>query len=128
METDFESARNKYRSKTLRYLLIAEAPPSGDRFFYFENVPKYDNLFVETMKVLYVGDWPDVKNLRQQKMRFLQRFRDDGFFLIDALTEPMQKGLSESKKRHLIAAALPFILKQLAQLVTTDTKIILVSS
>jgi hypothetical protein len=53
----FEDARQKYKPDEIKFLLIAEAPPDAEsgRFFYFEEVDKHDNLFIETMKVLYPG-------------------------------------------------------------------------
>ena len=58
-DTDFlkqvyAAARNRYKPRQIRMLLLTEAPPcSLDRHFYFEDVKKQDSLFLEIMGVLY---------------------------------------------------------------------------
>ncbi|RYZ57991.1 MAG: hypothetical protein EOO14_10255, partial [Chitinophagaceae bacterium] len=50
----YASARNKYKPRQVRVLLLAEGPPDSlDRHFYFEDVKKQDSLFLEIMGVLY---------------------------------------------------------------------------
>jgi len=137
MKEDFESARQKYKPKVIKFLLIAEAPPKVEskRFFYFEDVQKYDYLFLETMKVLYPDD-SDIKNgntksIRRRKREFLERFEKDGFYLIDASDEPI-KDKSKSAKRKQIEKSLPSLIEKVRSLVLEDTKmdvkIILISS
>jgi hypothetical protein len=128
MSIDFESARKKYRPKKLRYLLIAEAPPSGGRFFYFDDVPTGDSLFLETMKVLYPADCSDIKSVRMRKAQFLRRFQEDGFFLIDALDEPTPNRATPRQKQRQILAALPALLKKVEELLDENVKIILISA
>ncbi len=129
MATDFESARRKYRPRTIEYLFVAEAPPreGSRRFFYFEDVTTGDSLFLETMKVLYPEDYSETKIVRLQKRRFLKRFQEDGFYLIDSTDKPMEDSRS-AKKRKQIAKALPSLQRKLKRLATGDTKIILISA
>ncbi len=91
MEGDFESARQKYKPRIIRFLLVAEAPPKlrSKRFFYFEGVRKADSLFLETMRALYPHEFSDTRAVRRQKCKFLKKFKNDGFYLIDASDEPM---------------------------------------
>ena len=129
MSTDFEAARQKYRPKRIEYLLIAESPPrtGSGRFFYFEQVPTGDSLFLETMKLLYPEDYWHTKLVRSQKRRFLQRFKEDGFYLIDSTDTPME-GSRPAKKREQIAKALPSLREKLQQVGDASTRIILISS
>lgn len=82
----FEEARRRYQPETVNILLIAETPPriESRRFFYFENVRDQDSLYLETMKVIYPGDYIDTRYLRENKGNFLNRFKLDGYYLLDA--------------------------------------------
>jgi len=133
MKEDFESARQKYKPKVIKFLLIAEAPPKVEskRFFYFEDVQKYDGLFLETMKLLYPDDSDikigNTKSIRRRKREFLERFEKEGFYLIDASNEPI-KDKSKSVKRKQIEKSLPSLIEKVKSLVSDDTKIILISA
>ena len=133
MKENCESARQKYKPEIIKFLLIAEAPPKieSERFFYFEDVQKYDYLFLETMKVLYPNDSDikngNTKNVRRRKREFLAKFKKCGFYLIDASDEPI-KDKSKSAKRKQIEKFLPSLIANVRSLVPKDTKIILISS
>ncbi len=128
MITDLESARRKYKPDKIKYILIAEAPPreGSGRFFYFESVPTGDSLFLETMKVLYPNDYSDAKSVRLRKREFLHRFKRDGFYLIDSTDSPMEDP-RPSRKRQQVRRSLPSLVEKLAELISEDTKIILIS-
>ena len=132
IKKDFESARRKYKPKAIRFLLIAEAPPKieSKRFFYFEDVKSEDNLFLETMKVLCPDD-SDIKNgntksVRRRKREFLERFKNDGFYLIDASDEPMEDNAYSAKKKQ-VRKSLSSLAQKVRGLVLGHTKIILIS-
>jgi len=94
----FEKARQKFKPNKIKYLLIAETPPKSgsDRFFYFENVEKQDSLFLETMKLLYPRETELLKpkEIRKRKKEFLEKFKNDGFYLIDSLDQPFDNSRS----------------------------------
>ncbi len=129
MANKFEIARRKYKPKDIKYLLIAEAPPdeSSDRFFYFEDVKEKDSLFLETMKVLYPGNYTDPKIVRKKKKQFLNKLKEDGFYLIDSTDQPMPN-FKRHHKIKLIKDALPSLIEKVKNLANEDTKIILISS
>ena len=129
MKNIFESARRKYKPETIKYLLIAEAPPKvkSKRFFYFENVRRYDNLFLETMRVLYLDACSDIKDVRQRKHEFLKKFQKDGFYLIDASDKPMEDTRRARKKRQIEESS-PTLKKKVRSLASKKTRIILISS
>ena len=126
MKNMFEEARKKYRPKSVKYLLIAEAPPQekSRRFFYYENVKDQDSLFLETMKVLYPTKYTDAKTVRANKIIFLRQFMADGFYLLDAASSPI---IDTRKKRHQISSDFPGLLKRIDEVICKNTKIILIS-
>lgn len=128
----FEHARLKYKPKVIKYLFIAEAPPksNSERFFYFENVNEKDSLFWETMKVLYpkLLSNKKIKELRPTKSVFLKKFQNDGFYLIDSLTNPFEDKSTSSKKIKLIVQGQKELLNKINSLINSETKIILISS
>lgn len=126
MRENIESARQKYKPNVIKFLLIAEAPPPPEskRFFYFPDVKIHDHLFLETMKAVYQCD--DTKSIRRQKRKLLERFKNDGFYLIDASDESI-KDKSQSGKEKQIRESLPALIEKVRSLVSEDTKIILIS-
>ena len=125
----FQIARLKHKSNNIKYLLIAEAPPKEDsnRFFYFENVIKGDSLFLETMKVLYLGKNVYVPEIRNNKKKLLDRFKNNGFYLEDSMDEPI-KSKSSKAKINEIWSHLPELINKLKKIVSIETKIILISA
>lgn len=89
-----ESARLKYKPKGIKLLFIAEAPPENfERFFYYEDVKEKDALFINLIRVLYPEyrkeNGTSVSWIREHKKELLKRFQRDGYYLIDALLEPI---------------------------------------
>ncbi len=117
----FAEASRKYRPLLIKVLFIAEAPPAlrFERFFYFVRVNEADTLFLEMMKVLYPIDTGfveyedsrkpefDAKRVRRQKKELLEKFKRDGFCLIDASEQPMPEDADTTSKKHIIRSALP---------------------
>src|ERR1700753_3541886 len=116
----FKRAMDRYRPDPLRLLFIAEAPPAykANRLFYFHEVQTGDALFLEMMKVVY-GDAIGfkegggftgpmlAKDVRKCKSQFLQKFRADGLFLIDASERTMPENATASTKLALLRRSLP---------------------
>lgn len=127
-----EQARIKYKPKKIKYLLIAETPPksNSNRFFYFENVKEQDSLFLETMKILYpeTVSGLTIKEIRSIKKKFLERFKNDGFYLIDSLNQPFEEKYSSTKKIKLIKEGQENLLIKLKKLITPETNVILISA
>ncbi|AFU70148.1 hypothetical protein P700755_003535 [Psychroflexus torquis ATCC 700755] len=127
-----EQARIKYKPKKIKYLLISETPPksNSNRFFYFENVKEQDSLFLETMKVIYPESVLGIttKEIRSIKKTFLEKFKNDGFYLIDSLNEPFEEKYSSPKKIKLIKEGQENLLKRITKLLTSETIIVLISA
>jgi len=127
---NFAEASRKYRPLPIRVLFIAEAPPAMKfgRFFYFVQVKQADTLFLEMMKVLYPLDTGfveyedgrkpefEAKRVRRQKAELLEKFKRDGFYLIDASDRPMPEDADATAKRRIIREALPDLRKIVRQL------------
>lgn len=128
----FERARLKYKPEIIKYLLIAEAPPKSEsnRFFYFENVPTQDSLFLETMKVLYPMEcWEmNTREIRMKKAQFLMNFKNDGFYLIDSLDTPFEHRFSQSAKVKHIENGQAVLLSKINSIIDRLTKVILISA
>ncbi|MBI1886399.1 MAG: hypothetical protein HYS09_08845 [Chloroflexi bacterium] len=84
-----QAAREKYKPNPIRCFLIAEAPPTDDRYFYFENVPTADWLFRGVMKVLFPLEFARYVRRPEQKRNLLGRLQEKGFWLLDAVEEPL---------------------------------------
>ncbi len=98
---DFNRSRRKYRPSKVRFLLIAESPPSSGGFFYFRTTIGKDHLFRETMKALEL--WPRNEPMCKgiDKRRMLRRFQSMGFYLLDTCIFPVDK-LRPSKRRKAV--------------------------
>jgi predicted ATPase len=119
-------ARLKYKPEIIKYLLIAEAPPDNlVRFFYYEDVHKHDQLFLGVAQVLY----PDLKEEflssgrdKEIKKQILQKFSDDGFYLLDFSELPL------SLHSKPLKSQLSKLITKLSSEINVDTKIILIST
>jgi len=114
-------AREAYRPDRIRLVFVAEAPPpaDSDRFFYFENVHDADWLFLNLMRALYldVSDTKLPKCIRERKRELLERFRADGFYLIDASDRPMPAAVTTpAGKCAILERALPALRSTAAEL------------
>lgn len=122
----YAEARNKYRPRQIRTLILTEAPPCAlDRFFYFEDVRKQDSLFLEIMGVLYPREKEAYLSSGRQsvlKAELLERFRDDGFWMLDLCEIPtsIAYGPSYSDVKQL--------LNNLERTVSPDTPILMVKA
>lgn len=128
-KTQRDEARARYRPDNIKLLLIAEAPPAAlDRFFYFENVKDHDHLYIETMNALYCQKPYNVGHLRRNKKSYLERFRTDGFFMIDAVEDPIDQAVSNRNSESIIIERRQDLFDRLEKLKVRDAKIILVKA
>jgi hypothetical protein len=98
----YDDLRRRYRPARLRVLLIGESPPdpgSGARRFFYAPTLSHDNLFRGVAQAVY-GDPVDLRN----KVAVLERLRDDGFWLIDAVERPVNKTTSGARRRAIVGA------------------------
>ncbi len=111
----YEQLREQYRPDSLKVLLIGESPPdpgAGERRFFYAPSLSYDNLYRGVAQAMY-GDLNDF-NI-QNKSDTLERLRDDGFWLIDAVENPVNLS-SRSARRRAISAAVPRLVERCEEL------------
>src|SRR5689334_1735189 len=123
----YEEARRQYRPKQIDRLMIAESPPpppevqSSRQFYYTDRVRKDDRLFVNTMRALY----PETLELKEAeleagKTKWLRRFADDGWYMIEALEESQVHEVTKDQRQERIAEALPRLLERVRELAGPD--------
>lgn len=110
----YTELRERYRPTRLRFLLIAESPPdAGDserRFFYAPTL-KFDNLYRGVAEAVYGDQGIDLRD----KVAILGRLRADGFWLIDAVDEPVNK-LPPVARARALAEAVPRLVERCLEL------------
>lgn len=97
---DIEDMRGKYKPHEAHVLFIAESPPtqSGDiiKFFYNPLWSRRSGLRESLRQYLIEGGFKEFGGTGDR--RFCERFRDNGFYLIDAIRCPVD---SRAEKRRL---------------------------
>src|SRR5712691_3326638 len=104
--SSFNCSRRRYRPRKVRFLLIAESPPSSGGFFYFRTTIGKDHLFRETMKALDL--WPRNEPMRRgvDKRPMLLRFQSMGLYLLDTCEFPVDK-LQPLERRVTVTQQIP---------------------
>lgn len=111
----YEELRWQYRPARLRVLLIAESPPdpgAGERRFFYSPRLTIDNLYRGVAQALY-GERSDIDV--SDKPGMLERLREDGFWLIDAVEKPINK-LPAAARARAIAEAVPSLVERCGEL------------
>ncbi len=111
----YDELRSAYRPEHLRVLLIGESPPDpgiGARRFFYAPKLSIDNLYRGVAQAVY-GREPgfDVR----AKPEILRRLQQDGFWLIDAVEQPVNK-VSAPLRRESIAQAVPGLVDRCLEL------------
>lgn len=131
----YEKIRQRYRPKDIKVLFIAESPPpaaevnSSRQFYRADKIRTEDRLFTNTVKALYpVAAEQTEKQLETDKESWLQKFKADGFYMIEALEESLPHEITKKERQTLIQKALPRLLERVGELTQKHTKIILIKS
>ncbi|MCL4536816.1 MAG: hypothetical protein M1610_04405 [Nitrospirae bacterium] len=125
--SSIKELREKYRPDKIQYLLIAESPPICEndqvRFFYNPDQEKWDFMFKSIMDCVF----PDFKASykRGDKHHYLQRFKNKGFYMIDATDIPINN-LTEKKRSELIESESESKIKEIEKIISKDTPILLI--
>jgi hypothetical protein len=130
LKKQLEEARLKYKPGIVKYLLIEEAPPDSiDRFFYYENVHKHDDLFLGVAQALYprlkekfLVSRRNRENHSAIKESILLKLKNDGFYLLDLSELPL------SLMRGDLDAQLPWLIEKISKTADKQTKIILIKA
>src|SRR5690606_8923088 len=97
-------SRNRYTPKQLKVLFVAEAiPDNPDRFFYYDKSQEHDWLYLALMRALYRdARKATAQELRANKPVFLARFQQDGYYLIDAIDDPVAAGTTSKERTAMV--------------------------
>lgn len=115
---DFTTSRERYNPRNqgtpIRVLWIAESPPAGGGYFYFDTTSK-NHLFRETMRGL--GWWPEDETMSAgiDKTPYLRRFQKAGHFLVDLSYVPVNK-MGRNEKERVLRRSIPRLLNDLEAL------------
>ena len=121
-----QQLREKYRPQQIRLLLLAESPPDcegGDFRFFYAPTKSHDNLYQNVMKVVF----SDFEPARDQKMMWLEKFRDAGCYLVDATDTPVNH-MSDKEKERILLEARPAKIMELQALVGNETPIVAIKA
>jgi hypothetical protein len=93
---------------TIEKLLVSESPPTKMRvqpecYFYAPGKILYGTLDYFTMSVLFGKEMKSYKTLNKEY--FLEKFRSEGFFLIDMVKCPIDKLLKSEKMKAIESCA-----------------------
>lgn len=133
--SSYDTIRQKYRPKHIKFLLIAESPPpaaeqqSSRHFYRSDRVRRDDRLFVNTVKALYpeAADRTE-SQLEPEKEQWLRRFQADGWYMIEALEESQVHEVTKEQRQERIRKSLPRLIERVRELVEKDTKVVLIKS
>ncbi|MEM6840870.1 MAG: hypothetical protein AAF632_01485 [Bacteroidota bacterium] len=128
----FKEAREKYRPDQVKLLFITEAPPPEERnrYFYFEKVRRGDSLFLEMMKVLFaeeVASFETVKQLRAEKSYFLERFHEEGFYLMHGHDAPLPN-TTATFRSNVYRDNVPELIQKILSVAKPTVPIVLISA
>jgi hypothetical protein len=126
LSAKYSRARDKYKPRDIKTLIIAEAPPCTlERFFYFEEVSRQDSLFLEIMGVLYPEEKEEYLRSKREpskKEGLLERFREDGFWLLDLAEVPIEVS------NQTYESALPSLINRIEKAIDKTTPVILIKA
>lgn len=129
---DVEALRKQYLPSKIKILFIAEAKPDADdRFFYYDKVKTRDYLYLHIMYALYGKTAKDMQYLREHKAEFLNQFKQDGYYLVDAVDE-IKSDMSSAKRTKAIKANAVNKIAEIRELLSKhgnqNTKVILIKA
>jgi hypothetical protein len=90
---EYHTAALRYRPAQIRVLFIAESPPAFDAdrqrsYFFFEQNPGSEVLFATVTAALYAANY---RKAAGDKAMWLRRMQTDGYWLIDAVEQPINR-------------------------------------
>lgn len=93
----------QYVPSKVTALFIAEAPPAEERYFYYPESSQHDHLFINMMRAVFPElESTPARELRTNKPQLLQRFKDNGYLLIDAIEQRIPSSTPEPQRIALI--------------------------
>lgn len=133
--TEYDTLRQHYKPDHIKVLFIAESqPPTADKassrhFYRADQVRRDDRLFTNTIRALYpeVAETKEAE-IQKDKEAWLQRFKSDGFYMIEALPNSLVHEVTKDERQQLIKEHLPELLDRVRTIAAPGTKVILIKS
>lgn len=133
--TEYDELRKNYKPDTIKVLFIAESQPpvaskaSSRHFYRADQVRRDDRLFTNTIRALYpeVAEAKEAE-IQENKEAWLQRFKADGFYMIETLPNSLVHEVTKEERQELIKEHLPALLERVRTLAAPGTKVILIKS
>ena len=133
--SDYDKVREEYKPAHIKVLMIAESQPpaagvaSSRQFYRTDSIYREDRLFTNTIRALY-PEAVDVAEatLKQDKEKWLQRFKKDGWYMTEALETSLEHEVTKEQRQELIRDALPRLIERVKKLAGPYTRIILIKS
>jgi hypothetical protein len=128
----FKQYSHQYLPKKITYLFIAESPPRDkENFFYYTGIKKGKYMFFQNMMLAIYGI--NYKGEYEYKKTLLEKFKSDGYFLIDSVEYPFKKEILESDKKRIIIDEFENLVKRIKRynnqnIIYTNTKIVLIKN
>jgi hypothetical protein len=122
-----QKLRGRYQPPAIKYLLLAESLPASlqheFRFFYNPENENRDFFFKSIMQVLF----PNFKTLYKKgdKGKWLERLKEEGFFMIDAVDTPINN-IPEKEENQRIISEINARIAEIQKLVSRQTPIFLI--
>jgi hypothetical protein len=104
--------RDNFTPSKIKLIFIAESPPASGKYFYSPDGGTDEPLFAAMMKCV-------LKIKPETKEPGLEAFKQNGFLLVDATYEPINKGLSEIQRDTKILEAYDSLVKDLISIDST---------
>lgn len=114
----YQSLREQWKPSRIRLLLIGESAPddggvpSNRRFFYSEPLDQRDNLFRSVVAALYDSGKLTKGDIKEP---WLARLRDDGVYLIDLASRPVN-AVSPAIRRATLRASVDDCVQRVREL------------
>ena len=114
----YSQLRERWKPAHVKLLMIAESAPddggsTGNRRFFNAERLAADNLFRGVVAAMYGTTKEDLQ--QRGKRPWLEKLREDGFFLIDLAPSPVN-ALSSRKRRELLLRSVPGCVTRATQL------------
>lgn len=127
MSPSIQELRERYKPAEIKYLLLAESPPLSQpdqlRFFYNPEKEWWDFFFRSVMEVVF----PEFKTSYKKgdKGKWLDRFKEAGFFMMDAVDTPINT-ITEKERERVIRSEIKARIAAIENLVSRETPIFLI--
>jgi hypothetical protein len=127
MNTTICRLREHFKPERVKVLFVAESPPESNedkdkvRFFFNPDQERWDYMYRAVMQAVF----PEFEYRPGEKKDWLYKFKEQGYYLIDATDRPVNR-LSSAERRSELKSAVQGKLDEIRMLIAPTTPIVLV--